>query len=169
MKQPLAIAQIGTAHWRISGSIGAALLLLLSVLLLALPTPTHAAGNQELGGGNALLHAVRGIAHATSTSQLMTHLLFASTHGGKPTEVPPPGSTAEGTDGTPAPQANGLGEEENGNAEDVGSGNGNGGASAGNGGNGGNGGVGGLVRAGSVVSNAHALNILNTTIVRVGR
>lgn len=47
--------------------------------------------------------------------------------------------------------------------------NNNGGASTGNGGNGGNGGLGGLVRTGNVVSNASAVNALNTTIVRVGR
>jgi len=50
-----------------------------------------------------------------------------------------------------------------------GAGGGNGGVNSGDGGNGGNAGTGGLVRAGSVVSNATAVNALNTTIVRIGR
>lgn len=45
----------------------------------------------------------------------------------------------------------------------------NGGATTGNGGNGGNSSPGGLVRAGSVVSNATAINMLNVNIVRIGR
>ena len=51
----------------------------------------------------------------------------------------------------------------------VGGGNSNGGASTGSGGNGGNAAPGGLVRSGNVVSNATAVNAINTTIVRIGR
>lgn len=47
--------------------------------------------------------------------------------------------------------------------------NANGGASAANGGNGGNAGPGGLVRSGDVVTNATAVNMINTVIVRIGR
>ena len=44
---------------------------------------------------------------------------------------------------------------------------GNGGAQGGNGGNGGNSSPGGLVQAGSVVSNATAINAINTVILRI--
>jgi hypothetical protein len=45
--------------------------------------------------------------------------------------------------------------------------NNNGGATAGNGGDGGNGGLGGEVNTGDSTSNAGAINIMNTTLVRV--
>lgn len=43
----------------------------------------------------------------------------------------------------------------------------NGGTSSGNGGNGGAAAAGGVVRAASVVSNAHALNVLNAVLIRL--
>lgn len=45
----------------------------------------------------------------------------------------------------------------------------NGGASSGNGGNGGSASAGGVVVSGNVVSNAHAVNRLNSVLVRIGR
>ena len=65
--------------------------------------------------------------------------------------------TEDESGGSPAPEANA-------NANTHGN---NGGAESGNGGNGGNANPGGLVRAGSVVSNATAVNAINTVIVRI--
>lgn len=145
---------------------------LAGLLLLVLAPSAHAAlANAALGGGNALARAMagqsQGLEHASSTSGLLDRLTFASTRGGRPDEVPPPQSNAGGNNATTTPQGSGGGEEESSDAQDVGSGNNNGGATSGNGGNGGNAALGGLVRAGSVVSNATALNVLNTNIVRI--
>lgn len=136
------------------------------------PASTHAAPapNAFLGGGNALMRATsgqsQGLTHATSTSDLLSHLTLASTRGGRGTEVPPEnsneGGNAEGTEeGEQGTQS--LPEEANEN----GTNHENGGAQGGEGGNGDNSSPGGLVRAGSVVSNSNAVNVINTNIVRI--
>lgn len=140
-------------------------------LLALLPVRTHAVSPHAfLGGGNALARATsgesQGLAHASSTSDLLSHLTFASTRGGREAEVPPTASTTA-TTSTPQSDENGADSNESLNGQ-AGSGS-NGGARGGNGGNGGGGSTGGVVRAGSVVSNANAVNVLNTIIVRIGR
>lgn len=156
---------------------------LAGLLFLLAPVGAHAAAaNASLGGGNALARATtgqsQGLTHASSTSDLLAHLTFASTRGGKPTEVPPANSNAGGNGGEESGSEEGSTEgSQDGNtsdpsAQDNASGNAsgnqnNGGASSGNGGNGGDGAPGGLVVAGGVVSNAHAVNVLNVNLVRI--
>lgn len=151
------------------------------------PSRAHAdEATARLGGGNALARAIagqsQGIAHANPASDLLAHLTFASTRGGRPDEVPPAngnqgnndgaetgGNTAAGGEGVqgsnPSTPSTGSGQA---SSEQAGSGSSNnGGASSGNGGDGGSASPGGLVRAGNVVSNATALNMLNVNIVRI--
>lgn len=153
----------------LTAGIGA---ILFALLLAFVPGSASAApaANAFLGGGNALARAIsgqsQGLAHATSTSDLLAHLTFASTRGGRPTEVPPTASTTEAT--TATSQGDEGSTESDGSSNGQTAGGSNGGASGGNGGNGGNAAPGGLVRAGSVVSNANAVNVINTNIVRIG-
>ena len=70
-----------------------AVLGLATVGLLLLCVPARALAAEEdarHGGGNALARATVGIEHSNTASNLSARLLFASTHGGKPDEVPPP-------------------------------------------------------------------------------
>lgn len=134
-----------------------------------LPTILFAAAspNAFLGGGNALSRAnsgeSRGLTNASPSSNLMDHLTFASTHGGRGEEVPPPKEDSDDGEGSESEE-----DAENSSLGKVTSnGNSNGNASGGNGGNGGNSSPGGLVRAGSVVSNSNAVNVINTNIVRI--
>lgn len=142
-------------------------------LALIVPLITHADENTSaLGGGNALLRATSGLSHASSTSNIFSHLTFASLRGGRPDATPPANDNSNTGGGTSTEQSDG-GNGADGSSAGGAGGNGgnNGGATAGDGGNGGNGGgasPGGLVRAGSVVSNSNALNMLNTTIIRIG-
>lgn len=138
------------------------------VCIAIMPASTYAAPapNAFLGGGNALSRAnsgeSQGLTHATSTSDLLSHLTFASTRGGRSEEVPPPKEDSDGegseeaTQSSPSPANTSNGHS-----------NANGNASGGNGGNGGGAEAGGLVRAGSVVSNSNAVNVINTNIVRI--
>ena len=135
-----------------------AVLGLATVGLLLLCVPARALAAEEdarRGGGNALARATVGIEHSNTASNLSARLLFASTHGGKPDEVPPPQDESG---------ALSLPESANENGVD----NANGGATTGSGGNGGNAAPGGLIRAGSAVSSAHAVNMLNVVLVRIG-
>ncbi len=132
-------------------------------LLFALPLSARADEvTARRGGGNALFNGATGIAHATSNSDILTHLTLASTRGGKPEEVPPAVSASNPpsneSDDTSTPDVTSEGADHQ-----------NGGASGGNGGSGGNSGVGGLVVAGGAVSNATALNVLNMNIVRISK
>ena len=85
-------------------------------------------------------------------------------------DTTPPDTTSNTGGNTSTNQSDGP-TGQDGNPSGTTGGNGNNGATqAGNGGNGGDGGAaatGGLVRAGNVVSNANALNMLNTVIVRI--
>ena len=144
-------------------------------LLLSPQDASAAAASASLGGGNALSRALagesQGLAHASLSSDLLSHLISASTRGGRGDEVPPANSNAgsnnEETDNDD------TGEENNGttslpeNANENGVSHANGGAVTGEGGNGGNSGEGGLVKAGSVVSSAFAVNVINVNIVRI--
>ena len=126
------------------------------LLLLCVPARVSAAEEDaQRGGGNALARATVGIEHSNTASNLSARLLSASTHGGKPDEVPPPQDESG---------ALSLPESANENGVD----NANGGATTGSGGNGGNAAPGGLIRAGSAVSSAHAVNMLNVVLVRIG-
>ncbi len=131
-------------------------LILAGMLFMFTPRGADAAQTtSRLGGGNALLRATGGLAHANLASDILARLTFASTNGGQPDPIP-----SDGDNGADATSAGGAG----------GNGGNNGGATAGNGGNGGDGGnaaAGGLVRAGNVVSNSTALNVINATIVRI--
>ena len=143
-----------------------------------------AAPAAQAGGGNALTRVnsggSQGLTRASPTSGLLGHLTFASTRGGRLEETPPAnensntgGSTStdqsDGADGsTGSPQASSNGAPAggaNGNSS-------NGGATAGNGGNGGDGGgasPGGWVRAGGAGSNSNSVNMINVTIIKIGR
>ena len=147
------------------------LVVALFVFLVFLILPRYASATEAtalLGGGNALVHATTGIQHANPRSLITEHLLFASTRGGKGEVIPPIASstqsTADDQQGDDAGPSGNSGDtnnqDENGQGE-------NGGASGGNGGNGGSAAEGGLVRAGSIVSNANAVNVLNTVLVRI--
>src|SRR3989344_744196 len=126
------------------------------LLLLCVPARVSAAEEDaQRGGGNALARATVGIEHSNTASNLSARLLFASTHGGKPDEVPPPQDESG---------ALSLPESANENGVD----NANGGATTGSGGDGGHAAPGGLIRAGSAVSSAHAVNMLNVVLVRIG-
>lgn len=181
--------------------------ILLGVLLFGLaPQSASAAAstNATLGGSNALSRATsgqsQGLVRANTTSDLFTHLTFASTRGGRSAETPPANEQSDTGGTTSTDQSDGP-SGENGDAAGVSAGGGNasnGGASAGNGGNGGDGGAssgnggpgttssqgsdgygagdggnggsastGGLVKAGSVVSNSTAINMINLNIVRI--
>ncbi len=182
-----------TSPSRVESFLGVAFLalglVLASVLFLAPATASAASTNASLGGGSALARVMagqsQGLTHTTSTSDLLDHLTFASTRGGRPTEVPPAGSNEGGDGGSETENEEGSMDggtdgaqgdntdnssvqntaDGNGSADD--SQNNNGGAQGGNGGNGGNAASGGLVRAGSVVSKATVVNMLNVTIVRI--
>lgn len=158
-------------------------ILVLVALFVFLIVPRHVSAAEAtalLGGGNALAHATTGVQHANPRSSIMEHLLFASTRGGKPDLVPPSASSTEATSDDQGNDEDSSGDSANSNSAggpstgstgspQAGSGSSsNGGASGGNGGNGGSAAPGGLVRAGSVVSNATAVNVLNTIIVRIG-
>jgi hypothetical protein len=153
----------------------------LAVLVLgSMPHHTYAANDSaSLGGGNALTRALAGrslgLTNATSSSSILVRLEFASGNGGQPDPLPSEENAndnsntggnasteqSDGENGADASSAGGAG----------GAGGNNGGTTAGNGGNGGNGGgadTGGLVRAGNVVSNSTAVNMLNTIILRIG-
>ncbi len=86
-----------------------------------------------------------------------------------------PASTSEPEDVPPSQNVNPAGNSASSNpngqqaANGAGGAGNNGGASSGNGGSGGNSASGGLVRSGNVISNATSVNVLNTTIVRIGR
>src|SRR3989344_5589398 len=126
------------------------------LLLLCVPTRALAAEEDaRRGGGNALARATVGIEHSNTASNLSARLLFASTRGGMPDEVPPPQD-----------ESGALSLPENANENGVD--NANGGATTGNGGDGGNAAPGGLIKAGSAVSNANAVNVLNVVLVRIG-
>ena len=154
--------------------------LLAALLLLGLaPQGAGAAVSQSasLGGGNSLLRAGTGATNANFASSILSRLSFASTRGGQSANVPPEDSE----DSNSGEQSAGGETGTNGDAgaQDVGSpspasgGGNNGGAQAGNGGNGADGGAGGsastggLVRAGDVVSNANAVNMINVNIIRI--
>ncbi|MBI5470134.1 hypothetical protein HY968_02315 [Candidatus Kaiserbacteria bacterium] len=145
-----------------------------TVLLTLSPLAASAESNAALGGGNALARALggqsQGIVHANLASDLLAHLTLASTRGGRPDDTPPSHSNAGGNDGnTNEPSQNNpnaIPVNPNGDGNENGNDN-NGGPSSGNGGNGGNASPGGLVRAGSVVTNATALNVINANIVRI--
>ena len=114
--------------------------------LLFLLIPMQVSADEETarrGGGNALFRATIALSHATTISRLMSHLQFASGQGGQPEIIPLAQNNAGG--------------------------NANGGAQGGSGGNGGDAAQGGLIRAGDAVSHAHALTILNTVVIRIGR
>lgn len=167
-----------------AGTFAAFGLFFVGMLFLVLAPQSAAAAvspNAFLGGGNALSRATsgqsQGLTHASSTSDLLARLTFASTRGGpgttssqssdgygagKPEETPPANSN-------PTPNSASSNPEGELAAHGAGGAGNNGGASSGNGGNGGNAGPGGLVRSGSVVSNATAVNVLNVNIVRIGR
>ncbi len=155
------------------GVVGAIIVLAMVFTFAPASASAAPAGNAFLGGGNALARATsgesQGLAHASSTSNLLSHLTFASTRGGRPAEVPPTASTTEatsqGNEGSTEENMGALSLPENENQSA--SGHANGGARSGNGGSGGDSGAGGVVRAGSVVSNAQAVNVLNTVIVRI--
>ena len=147
------------------------LLIAFFVCLVFLVLPRHASATEAtalLGGGNALVHATTGIQHANPRSSITEHLLFASTRGGKPEVIPPSASSTQATaDDQQGDDGGPSGDSGDSNNQDENSQGENGGASGGNGGNGGNAAEGGLVRAGSVVSNANALNVLNTVLIRI--
>ena len=141
---------------------------LAGLFLLATPSSADArAANALLGGGNALARATtgqsQGLANANPASNLLSRLTFASTRGGTSEEVPPTGSTSTTPETTQSETVPTVHSSGGGNS------NNNGGAQGGDGGSGGNAAPGGLVRAGDVVSNATAVNAINTTIVRIGR
>ena len=152
----------------------------ISMQLRSLTMSAHVALAAMFMLARALSGQSQGLAHASSTSNLLSHLTFASTRGGRPLEVPPAHSNAGGNASDEAHNDDGAGngtERNEGNspttssppenANENGVDNANGGASSGGGGNGGAAAAGGLVRAGSVVSNANALNMLNTVILRI--
>lgn len=146
-----------TSNISIGGAVVLFTIAFLPVVAAAAPAP-----NAFLGGGNALTRATsgesQGLTNATSTSNLLEHLTFASSRGGRAEEVPPPNAnTDSGDEGETTPP-------ENANENAAG---GNGGGQSGNGGNGGSSAGGGLVRAGSVVTNSKAVNVINTNIVRI--
>lgn len=169
--------------------------LILAGMFFLMPRGADAAQTtSRLGGGNALLRATVGLLHASSTSDILAHLTFASTRGvpgttssqssdgygagENDTANDTGGSTAGGVDGSqgnsgePAPQGNANDNGGNPIGNSASSNGAGGGATAGNGGDGGNGGgaaAGGLVRAGNVVSNANASNAINVTTVRISR
>jgi len=148
--------------------------LLFGFILFLLPMSIEAGETtSRLGGGNSLLRATTGISHTSNASNLFDRLGFASTNGGRPEETPPSQSQSNSGGDTSTDQQNGQ-NGQNGASAGGGTGDGgddnNGGATAGNGGDGGDGGGasnGGLVRAGGVVSNATALNMINVNIIRI--
>lgn len=129
--------------------IGTVAFAALAVLFL-MPLPIHAAHWAEArgplpaqAGGTVLSRIAMGSSHTTATSGLMGRLQFASTQGTPHEDTP----SSQGTTGS----------------------NTNGGVTTGVGGNGGDAAQGGVIRAGNVVSHAHALTILNTVVIRLGR
>lgn len=144
-------------------STGTATLLALAIVglflvsaFLLMPLKTEAAF--RIGGGNALLRATTGIANTNSASDLFANLSFASTHGGRRDETPPTNNgEGDSEDNKENNSTSDQGAQSNPTDND-----------SGNGGNGGSGAVGGLVRAGNVISNSTALNMINVTIVRIG-
>lgn len=111
----------------------------------------------------ATLGQSQGVGHASTTSNLSAHLAFASLRGGSPEETPPANQNTNTGGGTSSDQSDGE------NGADGASAGGAGGTTAGNGGNGGDGGgaaPGGLIQAGGAVSNANAINAINTSIIR---
>ena len=166
----------------LSSAISLGLAFVSAMLLVPMATSADTA-TARLGGGNALARVSigqsQGTVHASPSSNLLSHPTFASLRGGQPEETPPAndnsntgGSTSseqsDGENGADATSAGGDGG--NGGNPSTNSGQANGGATAGNGGDGGNGGEadpGGLVRAGSVVSNANGVNMLNINVIRI--
>lgn len=133
----------------------------LCAALFFVPGNFARAGGEEAlrGGGNALFRATMGVSHASLTSQLLARLAFASEQGGQPETVPPQEQTSATT-----PQGNEDAHTQGGTQGN----NSTGGSATGQGGNGGDGAQGGLIRAGSVVTHARALTVLNTVIIRIG-
>lgn len=144
---------------------------MLGAMLVAAPAAAFAdVAAARLGGGNALARVTigqsQGIAHAAPASNLFDHPALASVRGGRPEETPIDQNSDTGGV-TSSEQSDG---EDGADAASAGGASNNGGVTAGNGGDGGNGGgagAGGLVRAGNTVSNATALNAINTTIIRI--
>lgn len=62
-----------------------------AALFLVAPLSAHAASTTSgVGAGNALVHAITGISHASSTSDIVDHLNAIVSRGGKPPTVTPP-------------------------------------------------------------------------------
>ena len=150
--------------------------LLLASMFFLIPFSAHASEETaRLGGGNALSRAMngqsQGILNSNLASDLLSHLTLASARGGRPEETPPENANSNSGGNSSVDQHDGAsGQDGDGAGAAAGNGANNGGATAGNGGDGGDGGnssPGGLVRAGNVVSNATALNMINVNIVRI--
>lgn len=144
-------------------------------IVLAAPGVISADTASRLGGGNALVRNTTGVANANVASDILSRMNFASTRGGQQNQA----SEDENTDtvdenteeetndeGADASQAN---QNANANQNQNENDHANGGAEGINGGDGGDAGPGGLVRSGDIVSNATAINMINTVIIRIGR
>jgi len=158
----------------LSSAISLGLAFVSAMLLVPMATSADTA-TARLGGGNALARVSigqsQGTVHASPSSNLLSHLTFASLRGGQPEETPPANDNSNTGGSTSSEQSDGEnGADATSAGGDGGNGGNNGGTTAGNGGNGGDGGgadPGGLVRAGNVVSNANALNMLNVNVIRI--